>query len=270
MAKERYVLATGEEGAYRLSMVDAVHGADTRAFLNRLAVPDSALIADVGCGVGVVSCMLAQEYVPNGQVVGVDISPAQVTAARQRAERAGIANAHFVAARAYQTGLERSAFDVVYSRFMLMHLQNPADALREMASLLRPGGILAVEDGDFTTPFCWPPCPAFTRCFALYRALGELHREDFLIGQKLYALVCTLGLETVQVTLAQPIFTQGAAKRLPELTLVEAAPVFIEAGLATQEEIDALASEMEAYSADPTTVIGMARMMQVAARKRAD
>ena len=219
MAKERYVLATGEEGAYRLRIVNSVHGADTETFLRRAGIAPGMLVADIGCGIGTISCWLAEQVGPTGKVAGVDISPGQVEQAQKAAQSAGFSHAHFTQAGAYETGLESEAFDLVFCRFVLMHVQHIDTALQEMKRVLKPGGVLAVEDGDFSTPFCDPPNVAFARCIELYRAIGEQHNEDFLLGRKLYRLVRAAGFREVEAALVQPLFTRGEAKRLPEWTL---------------------------------------------------
>jgi ubiquinone/menaquinone biosynthesis C-methylase UbiE len=164
MADERYVLATGEEGAYRLRVVNSVHGPDTEAFLRRAGLQAGMRVADIGCGIGVLSCWMAGQ---GTEVVGVDVSAGQIEQARLAAEREGIGNVQFVCAGAYATGLESETFDLVFSRFLLMHVQRPAASIAEMKRLLKPGGILAVEDGDFSAPFCHPPNGAYDRCFDL-------------------------------------------------------------------------------------------------------
>jgi ubiquinone/menaquinone biosynthesis C-methylase UbiE len=267
MAAEKYVLATGEEGAYRLRIVQAVHGADTQAFLRRAGLKSGMRVADIGCGVGILSVWIAQQVGESGEVIGVDVSPEQIATAEQTVQAEGVGNARFRTASAYATGLETDYFDLVFSRFLLMHLQRPFEALREMRRILKPNGILAVEDGDFTSPFCWPPSPAFGRCFEIYRLAGERHQQQFLMGQKLYGLVREAGFQEPQVALAQPAFARGEAKRLPEWTLAEGAPAFIEAGLTTQTEIDTLVTELARLAADEGTLFGMARMTQVWARK---
>ncbi|MGV3722126.1 MAG: hypothetical protein ACO1SX_14545, partial [Actinomycetota bacterium] len=142
----------------------------------------------------------------------------------------------------------------------------PVQALRELRDLVRPGGVLACEDGDFTSPFCEPPSPAFDRCFELYRAIGERRGLDFRIGPKLYRMFLEAGLPDPTVTLAQPVFVRGEEKRLPEWTLQESAPALIEAGLAAAEEIADVAAQMRALAEDSSTLFGMARMTQVHAR----
>src|SRR5262249_19325895 len=133
MSDERYVLATGAEAAHRLRVVNSVHGADTEAFLRRGGPKARMRVGGLGCGGGVLSCWMAQQ---GAEVVGVDVSAGQVEQARLAAQQEGRANAQFVRASAYETGLESEAFDLVFSRFLLMHVQRPAEALTEMRRLL--------------------------------------------------------------------------------------------------------------------------------------
>jgi ubiquinone/menaquinone biosynthesis C-methylase UbiE len=260
---ERYVLATGDEGAYRLRVVNSVHGSDTEAFLLRAGLRPRMRVADVGCGIGTISCWIAQQVGPNGTVDGVDISEAQIHQARAAASSAGLTNAGFQAATAYKTGLERGAYDLVFCRFLLMHLSRPEDALAEMAALVRPGGILACEDGDFSSPFSEPSSQAYARCFELYRAVVAARGGDPLIGPKLYRMFLRAGMRQPEVALAQPVFVQGEAKRLPEWTLEECGPALLEHGMAHQEEIDRVAGELKSLAEDETTFFAMAQMTQV-------
>ena len=267
MSNEKYALATGEDAEYRLQIVNSVHGEDSENFLRRAGLCDGLKVAEIGCGVGVMACWIAEQIGTSGKVFGVDISAAQVEQAQKRAQNKSLNNAQFTTAPADNTGLEADTFDLVYSRFMLMHVQDAGAALREMVRLLKPGGILAVEDGDFFSPFAYPLSKAYSRVFELYRGFGERHGEDFAIGQKLYKMVCDLGLSEVQVELAQPIFTHGDAKRLPEWTLIESAQELIALGLTTQDEVNAVTQELALLATDPSVAFGMARVMQVIAKK---
>jgi SAM-dependent methyltransferase len=264
---DRYVLARGDEGAYRLRVVNSVHGPDTEALLLRAGLRPGMQVADIGCGVGAVTAWIAGQVGPTGTVVGIDVGPEQVRTAQEALAADGITNVRFAVASAAETGLARGAFDLVFCRFVLMHLPDPLAAIREMRDLLRPGGVLVCEDGDFTRPFCEPHSPAFDRTFALYRAIGEQRGLDFRIGPKLYRMFLAAGFSASEVSLAQPVFVTGDAKRLPEWTLTESAPALIAAGLATAEEIAAVAGEMKALAEDATTLFGMAQMTQVFARR---
>ena len=264
---DRYVLARGDEGAYRLQVVNAVHGPDTEALLRRAGLRAGMQVADIGCGVGAVTAWIAREVGPAGSVVGIDVGAEQVRKAQETAAAEGLSNTRFEVASATTTGLPRGEFDLVFCRFVLMHLPDPVAAIREMRELLRPGGVLVCEDSDFTSPFCEPPSPAFDRTFELYRAVGERRGLDFRIGPKLYRMFLAAGFIEPVVSLAQPVCVAGDAKRLPEWTLTESTAALVEAGLATAAEIEAVAREMQRLAEDPTTLFGMAQMTQVFARK---
>jgi len=263
----RYVLATGEEGADRLRLVEEVHGADTDRFLEKAGIRSGMRVVDIGCGVGLVTCRIARKVAPRGEVVGVDISAEQIRLAEENARREGVDNVRFVVAPAENTGLDRESFDAAYARFLLMHVSDPSRVLAEMASLLRHGGVLLVEDGDFTGPYCSPSSPAFDRCFELYRGAVRRQGANPEIGALLINFVRDAGFPTAHMIIVQPVLRVGPAKRLPEWTLLEAAPVLIEAGLASEPEIQAIASEMQRLAADPSTEFGMALMTQVWASK---
>src|SRR5437667_5720221 len=113
-APSRYVLATGEEGAYRLRIVHEVHGRDTEAFLRRAGIRRGMKVADIGCGVGMVSAWIAEQIALEGSLIGVDISADQIEQARLHAESRRITNAVFKAASADSTGLPDDHFDLVF------------------------------------------------------------------------------------------------------------------------------------------------------------
>ncbi len=263
MTQERYVLATGAEGAERLKVVQGVHGVDTADFLRRLGDLKGKRIADIGCGIGAVSCYLAEQVGETGEVVGIDRSAEQVEQAQNRAKARGLHNVRFQVATAYDTELERESFDVAYCRFVLMHLREPERALTEMMSLLKPDGILAVEDGDFTSLGTYPASNAFLRAVELYRKAGEAQGEHFEIGKYLPQLVQKAGARNVQVRLAQPAYLSGIEKKLPSWTVEEATPYLLQAGIATQEEIDAVLEAVRLLEEDETVLFLMARMTQV-------
>ncbi len=263
MSEERYVLATGAEGAERLKVVQGVHGADTADFFRRLGSLQGKRIVDIGCGIGSISCWLAEEVGEAGEVVGIDQSEGQIEQARQRAESLGLKNVQFHVATAYETGLERESFDIAYARFVLMHLREPNTALTEMMALLKPGGTLAVEDGDFSSLGTYPASRVFDRAVELYRKAGEAQGEHFEIGKYLHQLVITAGAHNVQARLVQPAYLSGIEKRLPSWTVEEATPFLTQAGIASQEEITEILGEGRRLEEDETVLFFMARMTQV-------
>jgi SAM-dependent methyltransferase len=223
--------------------------------------------ADLGCGVGMVTAVLADLVGPRGHVVGIDASADQLVLARALVQPGG-SNVSFVEASATDTGLPSELFDLVYCRFLLIHLPEPERALGEMRSLLKPNGILVCEDGDLTTAGSEPPS-ALGAFADLWGRLGPQRGVDYTLGRRLYQLVQAAGFPAPEVTFNQPVRARGMTKRLLELSVAEAGPAFIEAGLITAAELEHTLAEMKRLAADETVLAVMPRMAQVWARKPA-
>jgi ubiquinone/menaquinone biosynthesis C-methylase UbiE len=98
-------------------------------------------VLDVGCGFGDASQQLAELVGPEGEVLGADVSVPFVEAAEAEAREAGTTNVSFVAGDVQLMELP-GPFDYVFSRMGIMFFANPVQALRNMASALKPGGRL--------------------------------------------------------------------------------------------------------------------------------
>jgi SAM-dependent methyltransferase len=222
-------------------------------------------VADFGCGVGMVTDWLAELVGPWGHVVGIDASAAQLAQALQQLKTHGT-NASFVRASATATGLPTDSFDLVYCRFLLIHLPEPERALGEMRRLLKPNGILVCEDGDLTSSGSEPPS-ALSAFADLWGRLGPKRGLDYTLGRRLFHMVQAAGFPHPEITFNQPVLARGENKRLLELSVAEAGPAFVDAGLITTEELEGTLEEMRRLNADESVLAVMPRMAQVWARK---
>ena len=105
-------------------------------------------ILDVGCGPGSITCDFAA-LVPHGHVVGVDIDPAVVDSARQRARRMGLNNIEFRVGDIVEglTDFQDGKFDTVFCHQLLTHVSDPVAAMREMRRLVnRKKGVVAARE----------------------------------------------------------------------------------------------------------------------------
>lgn len=99
--------------------------------------------------------------------------------------------------------------------------------------------------------------------------MGSARGVDYTLGRRLYHMVLAAGFPTPEITFNQPVVARGEAKRLLELTLVEARSALLGAGLITASDLDRTLAEMRRANADPTVLALMPRMAQVWARKPA-
>lgn len=263
-----YVLATGEAAAERLRILHEVYGSGTRAILRQAGIQPGMRVADLGCGVGQVTADMAELVGRTGHVVGVDVSQDQLDQADRLCQDREIRNVSWVAASAFATGLPSASFDLVYCRYLLLHLVDPDAALREMHRLLRPGGVLVCEDGDLTSAGS-EPASALDLFAELFGALAPSRRVDYALGQRLYHLVRDTGFAGAQVTYNQPAYVRGEEKRLLELSVAEAGPAFVAAGLISARALRAALNAMNRVAGDETVLAIMPRMTQVYAVKLA-
>jgi 2-polyprenyl-3-methyl-5-hydroxy-6-metoxy-1,4-benzoquinol methylase len=120
----------------------------TRDILVRAGIQAGMRVLDFGCGIGDVALLAASLVGPGGTVIGIDIDPRAIHCSRNRAGSLPV--------RFEITGLDRVAeteslampFDAVVSRCVLCHQPDPVVTVRKLASLLRPGGLLALMEPE--------------------------------------------------------------------------------------------------------------------------
>jgi SAM-dependent methyltransferase len=252
---DNYVLATGDAGAARLEMLDEVYGPATKRVCLAHGLSQGWRVADFGCGTGRVSCWFGERVGLAGQVTGLDVSPDQIEIGREGAAQRGLGNVSFLEGSAYEPGLPHGQFDLVFCRFLLIHLQRPADALRQMTALLRPGGVLIAQESIMTSMFTDPPTRAYERFAELSLQVGEDRGVDYDLGSRLFGVFRDVGLTDVDASIYQPCFATGEHKRLWEYTFLEASLGVVESEIFNQSEFDELASEFAAIGTDDTTLV---------------
>lgn len=101
-------------------------------------------ILDVGCGTGIVARLASEMVGANGEVTGVDTTPAMLAVARSISEREGL-SIEWIEGAAETLPFPDQRFDLVLSQAALMFFVDPQQALAEMRRVLAPGGRVAVS-----------------------------------------------------------------------------------------------------------------------------
>ncbi|MFO0609587.1 MAG: class I SAM-dependent methyltransferase [Polyangiales bacterium] len=108
------------------------------AEVTELCALDGAEALDVGCQLGALPVALGER---GARVTGVDVDDALLDGARRRCDCYGAA-ASFVKARAEALPFPTASFDVVTFVDVIEHVEDALSAVRELARVLRPGGVL--------------------------------------------------------------------------------------------------------------------------------
>lgn len=103
-------------------------------------------VVDVGCGAGIDSLIASRMVGPDGQVIGVDMTPAMLEKGRRSATEAGRNNVAFRHGYGEALPVPDSWADVVISNGVLNLFPDKSAGLREMARVLKPGGRLQIGD----------------------------------------------------------------------------------------------------------------------------
>jgi ubiquinone/menaquinone biosynthesis C-methylase UbiE len=117
-------------------------------YLTDAALPQGARVLEVGCGTGAITRALAT-WPPVGETMGVDPSPVLVAKARELA--GGLTAVVFEEADGRSLPFAGNRFDAVVFHTTLCHVPEPELMLHEAVRVLRPGGCLAVFEGDYAT-----------------------------------------------------------------------------------------------------------------------
>jgi 2-polyprenyl-3-methyl-5-hydroxy-6-metoxy-1,4-benzoquinol methylase len=264
-----YAIRGGTEGARRLDLLARTMAPTTEALLASVGVRSGARCLDLGCGAGHVSRLMGAQVGPDGRVVGLDFDAVKLEAARRDCATAGFGNIEFRATDV-TAWRERETYDLIYGRFILSHLADRRAMLRAGCEALRSGGLLVLEDIDFSGCFCWPPNDGYASYCRLYHAVIGRKGGDANVGAQLFALCLEAGLADVRVQVVQPTHTGHCAEKgLSLSTLVNIADAVLAEGLATREELDTAIASLTDLTEDPGSVVGLPRIFQVWGRKPA-
>ena len=261
-----YALATGADAVRRLHMLHEIYSPVGRRVLLEAGLQKGMSVADFGCGVGVVTRMLAEIVGPYGSVTGVDVDAGQLAEARAWCDEARVNNVEFVRADATRTPLSRDSYDLVYCRFLLLHLPDPMACLREMRDVLKPGGTIVVEDGDLTSAGSVPPS-AMNAFADLFGRFGPLRGLDYSLERTLYHMVLRAGFSNLDIRIHQPAIVRGPNRLFLKSSIEEAGPAFVDAGIITADQLQRTLADMLDAVEDPDVLILAPRMSLVWGRK---
>ena len=239
-AGDRYTFGDNPVAAERLALLAATYEPSSARLLRLGASLGPRRPVDLGCGPGHSTRLLAAIVSPP-VTVGVDRSPDHIARARAAAPPGVEYAVHDVTA----APLPGEAPDLLYCRFLLTHLGDPARALATWAAAAADGAALVVEEtADMTSAH-----PAFRLYYALVADLQRHYGQELAIGRAMDRLLVGSGWHTEISDLRELSLPARRMARLHGLNLATwRHDPFARASFAPMR-LDELAAELEAIAA---------------------
>jgi SAM-dependent methyltransferase len=170
--------------------------ANSARHLLPLLQPGLSLL-DVGCGEGWITRDLARLVAP-GRVIGIDTSADVIERARAGGDIPD--NLAFETADLFDLRYPAGSFDVVHLHQVLHHLSDPAGALRALARVTRPGGLISDREGDYGAAWWYPASTGWETWQRAFIGVGRAEGEDLTIGRQLMRVSRAAGLPDCTVS----------------------------------------------------------------------
>lgn len=206
---DRYVLGNLEEEINRLELQASLFEPLSVHALQSAGIGKGMRCIDVGCGSGSMARRMGELVGHDGQVVGMDVDEKYLDYCRKVNKDSHV---RFmigdISKGDFADGAE--SYDIVFSRFVFVHLHEKRNAVKSMKRLLKKGGSMIIQELDHPPGswLCYPNDPNVEELRGAYVALLKKAGGDPLAGRKLYSLLVRESLDA-QVTCFSPCLRMG-------------------------------------------------------------
>jgi 2-polyprenyl-6-hydroxyphenyl methylase/3-demethylubiquinone-9 3-methyltransferase len=109
------------------------------AWITQHCAPQNQMIADIGCGAGILTESLARA---GGLLTGVDMASVSIDVAREHAAAQGLSIDYQVKTAEHLASEQSGQYDIVTCMEMLEHVPNPIAVIESCAQLVKPDGLV--------------------------------------------------------------------------------------------------------------------------------
>jgi SAM-dependent methyltransferase len=250
MSQENYLLAKQPSELERLRLQSLVWEPTGRELLSKVGAGSGGRALDVGCGAMGWLRILSEWVGPSGQVVGADVDTSMLQAARAFLEEEEIGNVELVVDDLFESKLEPQSFDLVHARYLIAPLGRGREQVASHQRLVKPGGLLVLEEWDLASWHFNPTAPAAERLIGLLSEIfAGLGGEA---GRGLPELLREIGIEEPGID-AHVIALQPGHPylRLPLQFSVALESRLLEIETLSEDELASLRREAESELAEP-------------------
>ena len=138
---------------------------------------------------------------PRGRVIATDISDEILQKAARHAENVGAKNVEVRKANVYELPFEDGSMDVVHASQVLIHLDDPGRAVREMVRVAKnPGGAIALRESDLRAWSVYPRFKGLLEMNEMLCAVHEANGANVNAGGMLISWLLEAGVQREKIT----------------------------------------------------------------------
>ena len=224
--------------------------------LDQIDIQPGWRTVDMGCGpIGILN-LLSQRVGPRGSVIGLEREQRFVEIARAEIAKRGLGNVTMVHADALNTGLEKTSFDFVHERLVMINVSAREAFLSEMLSLLRPGGTVALEDVDNVSWLCQPAHPSWDALLNAFHTAFHAGGGDGFVGRRLPVLLRAAGVQNIRIRVTVETPQLGDYRRSHLIALIDSVrDKIITKGSLKETELNQHREALARHLNDPATTV---------------
>jgi SAM-dependent methyltransferase len=263
-----YPLGGSEVEKQRLLVQAKTYEPIANALLDQVGIKEGWRAVDIGCGpIGILD-LLSPRVGATGKVVGVERESRFVAMAEQEIAKRALQNVTVIEADALNTGLEKGSFDFAHERLVLINVREREAFLAEMASLLRPGGVMVLEDVDNVSWLCQPAHASWNVLFDTFHSAFHRGGGDGFIGRRLPELMRRAGIRDIKTKINVETLQLGDYRRTHLVSLIDSIrEKIVSAGLLSAEVLEQHRKALLEHLNDPTTTVIEKLLVQCWGRK---
>lgn len=159
-------------------------------------------VLDVGCGPGSITIDFAQNYLTNGgSIIGIEPTHELIDLANENKNKTApnLTNITFQEGSIYKIPFDDNTFDLVHAHQVVIHLENPVNALKELQRVTKPGGFVCVKDADLESIIASPEKYDILKQYYVLKAKNALS-TDIRAGRTLREKAIKAGYKPDDIT----------------------------------------------------------------------
>jgi len=254
-----YLLNVGEHDKLRLSILANIYNEKSMEFIKKHISYSDKNILEVGCGHGQMTHWLAREL-PNTSVIGVDISDEQLSICRSEYNEM---NLSFINHDFSIAPLSNKKFDLVYLRFILLHIKEWDVFFYNIFKSLNPGAKIIIEEPGFPF-FCYPSNPYLDKANELgckiTKSLGLRYDCIEPLWNKLSEFD---NVRVDDLSFNQPLLKTAQDKSILWRSFIQIIEPLIALGFSSRDDVEEILNELIEISKSDKYIVGCLRLIQL-------